>query len=59
MVEAYEQDKLADNPADKTCMEKAKKEAERAAAKKKTKQRVPSSGREDPEQKRQLCWEPS
>ena len=60
MVEAYEQDELADNSADEKRMEKAEKEAERTAAKKKrTKLRGSSSGREEPEQKRLSRWEPS
>ena len=60
MVEAYERDELADNSADEKRMEKAEKEAERTAAKKKrTKRRGPSSGREEPEQKRLSRWEPS
>ena len=60
MVEAYECDELADDSADEKCMEKAKKEAERTAAKKKkTKRRVPSSSREEPELKRQPRWEAS
>ena len=55
MVEVYERDELADNSADEKRMEKAKKEAKRTAAKKKRmKRRGPSSGREEPEQKRLL-----
>ena len=58
MVEAYERDELADDSADEKRMEKAEKEAERTAEKK-TKRRVPSSSREEPEQKRQPRWEAS
>ena len=49
MVEAYERDELAVDSADEKRMEKAEKEAERSAVKKKKtkRSRVPSSSRQD------------